>query len=167
MNEIQIKKQGAVVLHDTPTAFRLVDVRADAKRFPRIASTPIEQAQLFTRQIVVSTFLILGKQETAENIDFIATTLYALIMQDDRMNARYLSWYEAGRAVRNAAVDGELYGISAATLFGAMLNYIRTEGKDAERMAVAQKQQQQRALPPQVEAAIDKVADAVAKKWKV
>lgn len=166
MTAITTTNTASVILHDTPASYKLVEVRMDEKRFPRIAATPVEQAQLFTRQIVVSTFLVLGKVETPDNIDFIATTLYALIMQDDRYNARHLSWYEAGRAVRNAAVDGELYGISAATLFGAMLNYIRTEGKEVDRTAWIYKQQQQRALPPKVDAALDKIAEEVVKKWK-
>jgi hypothetical protein len=86
-------------------------------------------------------------------------------MSNDRLGAKHISWYEIGRAVKYAAADGELFGISAATLFGAVCKYIREEGSRADKRA--RQSSPTATLPPEVAAYIDRMAGAIATTKKV
>lgn len=116
----------------------LAVVRRDKETYPRISSTP--QADAISRMIpiVYGAMLYRGQESDADFIRFTASTLVAEILSDTRYGLRHLSWFEIGMVIRDAVLGGSerpLYGVSVATLYGALVTYARGEGHDAQRRA--------------------------------
>ena len=120
----------------------LVDVRLHPDKYPRISATPLEQAVEKMTRIVYAAFLYRGQDTTAVTIRFVANALVAEINNDARFGLRTLSWEEIGRVIRNAVLGGakELYGVSVASLYSALIEYAKTDGHEAERRAKQVKQ---------------------------
>ena len=115
----------------------LVEVRQHPERFPRIASTPKDEAVDKMTRIVHAAFLYRGQSTTPSTIRFVANALVAEILNDDKYGLRSLSWEEIGRVIRNAVLGGakELYGVNVASLYSALIDYAKTDGHEAERRA--------------------------------
>ena len=68
---------------------------------------------------------------------FIASALVDEIQADPQFGLRTLSWMEIGMVIRRAVLGGarELYGVSVASLYGALVDYARGEGHEADKLA--------------------------------
>ena len=115
----------------------LVEVRRDAVTFPRIAATPKEQAVKKMVALVYAAFLYRGQEIVPEKVKFIATALVDEIMADPHFGLSSLSWMEIGMVIRRAVLGGakELYGVSVASLYSALVEYAKTEGHEASKKA--------------------------------
>lgn len=118
-------------------AIELADVRRDPVTYPRISATPQEEAVAKMTQIVYGAVLYKGQEISKERLAFMANALVAEILSDTQYGLRHISWYEIGRAIRNAVLGGgrEMYGVSVSSLYAALIDYAKGEGHAAEQMA--------------------------------
>lgn len=115
----------------------LVKVRADAEAFPRIGATPFDKAVELIRPLVYSAVLYNGQEITESRLDFVSASLVSEILNDRKLGLRSLSWYEVGMVIRDAVLGcaREMYGISVATLYSALVDYAKGEGHEAQKKA--------------------------------
>ena len=107
----------------------LLDMRADAKRFPRIGTLSREQAVLEMSKIVSQAFLYKGQAADPKNIQFIACALVDELQSDlDRLGTKHISFGEISRVVKRAVLQDDMYGISVASLYKVIIDYIKGEG---------------------------------------
>ena len=112
----------------------LLDMRADSKQFPRLHSIPREQAIAGMVKIVTQAFLYRGQASDPSNIQFIASTLLDELLEDDKYGARNISLGEIQVVVKRAVLGGsEMFGISIASLYKVIMDYVKTEGHLIER----------------------------------
>ena len=115
----------------------LVEIRRDPERFPRIGSFSAETAAARMLSIVWAASLYRNQDLSDDKLAFISSALVAEIMNDRKYGLRQLSWEEIGVAIR-AAVLGEgreMYGISVASLFTALVDYAKGDGHEADKKA--------------------------------
>ena len=107
----------------------LLDMRADAKRFPRIGTFSREQAVLEMSKIVSQAFLYKGQAADPTNIQFISCSLVDELQADlDKLGTRNISFAEISRVVKRAVLQDDMYGISVASLYKVIIDYIKGEG---------------------------------------
>lgn len=107
----------------------LLDMRADAKRFPRIGTFSREQAVFEMSKIVSQAFLYKGQAADPTNIQFISSSLVDELQADlDKLGTRNISFAEISRIVKRSVLQDEMYGISVASLYKVIIEYIKGEG---------------------------------------
>lgn len=108
----------------------LLDIRKDAKRFPRLHTYSREQAVTEMSKIVSQAFLYKGQAADPTNIQFISCSLVDELQADlDRLGTRFLSFAEISRIVKRAVLQDEMYGISVASLYKVIVDYVKGEGR--------------------------------------
>ena len=115
----------------------LVEVRRDAVTFPRISATPKEEAVKKMIALVYAAFLYRGQEIVPEKVRFIASALVDEILADPHFGLPTISWMEIGMVIRRAVLGGakELYGVSVASLYSALVEYAKTEAHEASKKA--------------------------------
>ena len=112
-----------------PNQVSLLDIRKDAKRFPRLHTYSREQAVTEMSKIVSQAFLYKGQAADPTNIQFISCSLVDELQADlDRLGTRFLSFAEISRIVKRAVLQDEMYGISVASLYKVIVEYVKGEG---------------------------------------
>ena len=107
----------------------LLEMRMDEKRFPRIGKYSREQAVFEMSKIVSQAFLYKGQAADPKNIQFIACTIVDELQSDlDRLGTRNISFGEISRVVKRAVLQDDMYGISVASLYKVIIDYIKGEG---------------------------------------
>lgn len=107
----------------------LLEMRMDAKRFPRIGAFPREQAVFEMSKIVSQAFLYKGQAADPKNIQFISCALVDELQSDlDKLGTRHISFAEISRVVKRAVLQDDMYGISVASLYKVIIEYIKGEG---------------------------------------
>ena len=107
----------------------LLEMRMDEKRFPRIGAFPREQAVFEMSKIVSQAFLYKGQAADPKNIQFISCALVDELQSDlDRLGTKHISFAEISRVVKRAVLQDEIYGISVASLYKVIIEYIKGEG---------------------------------------
>lgn len=107
----------------------LLEMRMDEKRFPRIGAFPREQAVLEMSKIVSQAFLYKGQAADPTNIQFISCSLVDELQADlDKLGTRNISFAEISRIVKRSVLQDEMYGISVASLYKVIIEYIKGEG---------------------------------------
>ena len=116
----------------------LVDIRTDNKRFPRLHTYKREDAIGQMNMIVMMAFQFRGQQADAQSIFQMSASLIDILNEDEYgIGTKYLSFEEIKRVVRKAALGQgkEMYGISVSSLFQALADYCKGEGKMADKQA--------------------------------
>lgn len=107
----------------------LLEMRMDEKRFPRIGAFPREQAVFEMSKIVSQAFLYKGQAADPTNIQFISCSLVDELQADlDKLGTRNISFAEISRVVKRAVLQDDMYGISVASLYKVIIEYIKGEG---------------------------------------
>lgn len=137
-NEQQLAPLPQATLIDYTQPVDLVAVRKDPVSFPRISATPREDAVKRMTRIVYAAYLYRNQEVVSEMVRFTATALVDEINADTQYGLRGLSWAELGMVVRRAVLGGarELYGVSVASLYSALVDYAKGEGHEASRKAM-------------------------------
>ena len=116
----------------------LVDIRTDNKRFPRLHSYQREEAIMQMNMIIMMAFQFRGQQADAQTIIQMSSSLIDILNEDEYgIGTKYLSFEEIKRVVRKAALGQgkEMYGISVSSLFQALADYCKGEGRMADKQA--------------------------------
>ena len=107
----------------------LLEMRMDEKRFPRIGAFPREQAVFEMSKIVSQAFLYKGQAADPKNIQFISCALVDELQSDlDKLGTRHISFAEISRVVKRAVLQDDMYGISVASIYRVIIEYIKGEG---------------------------------------
>ena len=121
-----------------PAKATLVEIRTDNKRFPRLYTYPREEAVNQMNMIIVMAFQLRGQQADVQTILQMSATLIDILNEDEyAIGTKYLSFEEIKRVIRRASLGQgrEMYGISVSSLFQALADYCKGEGKMADKQA--------------------------------
>ena len=116
----------------------LVEIRTDSKTFPRLHTYRREAAVGQMNIILLMAFQYRGQNADAVTINQMSNSLIDLLLEDEYgLGMKYLTFEEIKRIVRKAALGQmkEMYGISVYTVFQALADYCRGEGKAASQQA--------------------------------
>ena len=116
----------------------LVEIRTDNKRFPRLHSYRREDAIAQMNMIIIMAFQYRGQQADTQTIILMSATLIDILNEDEYgIGTKFLSFEEIKRVVRKAALgqSKEMYGISVSSLFQALADYCKGDGRMADKEA--------------------------------
>jgi hypothetical protein len=145
----------------------LVDIRTDSKTFPRLHTYDRQEAIGQMNIILLMAFQYRGQQADAYTINQMSASLIELLIEDEySLGMKYLTFEEIKRIVRKAALGQgkEMYGISVSSIFQALADYCKGEGKMASQQArviLEQKRELARAI---VAPMLDSYANTLIKK---
>ena len=111
----------------------LVEVRMHPEKYQRIGATPFQESVEKMCPMVYAAFLYRGQETTEKVIKYIAGTLVKEILADTQFGLDSLSWLEIGMVIRRAVLGAgkEMFGVSVASLYAALVDYAKTEGHEA------------------------------------
>ena len=116
----------------------LVDIRTDNKRFPRLHTYRREDAIAQMNMIIIMAFQFRGQQADTQTIVLMSSSLIDILNEDEYgIGTKYLSFEEIKRVVKKAVLGQgkEMYGISVSSLFQALADYCKGEGRMANQQA--------------------------------
>jgi len=111
-----------------PGQASLMEMRADATRFPRLNVITREQAISGLTRIVSQAFLYRGQAADPVNVQFIANSLLNELLDDEKYGASCLSLAEIQVVVKRAVLESDMFGISVASLYKSIMAYVKGEG---------------------------------------
>ena len=121
----------------------LLEMRADATRFPRINTMSREQAVSGLIRIVSQAFLYRGQAADPVNVQFISNALLNELLDDDKYGAGYLSLAEIQVIVKRAVLGGsEMFGISVASLYKIIMEFVKGEGHRNQQQVLEQRKKE-------------------------
>lgn len=136
----EMTKTSSQLMTPASSQASLLDMRADAKRFPRIGAFPREQAVFEMSKIVSQAFLYKGQSADPKNIQFISCSLVDELQADlDKLGTRNISFAEISRIVKRAVLQDDMYGISVASLYKVIIEYVKGEGHKLQREVLERK----------------------------
>ena len=126
-----------------PGQVSLLEMRADATRFPRINTMSREQAVSGLIRIVSQAFLYRGQAADPVNVQFISNALLNELLEDDKYGAGYLSLAEIQVVVKRAVLGGsEMFGISVASLYKVIMEFVKGEGHRNQQQVLEQRKKE-------------------------
>ena len=126
-----------------PGQASLLEMRADATRFPRINTMSREQAVSGLIRIVSQAFLYRGQAADPVNVQFISNALLNELLEDDKYGAGYLSLAEIQVVVKRAVLGGsEMFGISVSSLYKVIMEFVKGEGHRNQQQVLEQRQKE-------------------------
>ena len=125
-----------VVVHQGNSS--LVEIRIDDKKFPRLYTYSREDAVYQMNMVIMMAFQFRGQQADAMTIHQMSISLIDILNEDEYgIGTKFLSFEEIKRVVRKAVLGQgrEMYGISVSSLFQALADYCKGEGRMADKEA--------------------------------
>lgn len=116
----------------------LVDIRTDNRRFPRLHTYRREEAIRQMNIIILMAFQFKGQQADVATITQMSNSLIDILNEDEYgIGTKFLSFEEIKRVVRKSVLGQgrEMYGISVSSIFQALADYCKGEGKVADKEA--------------------------------
>ena len=148
MNEIATTGQKAT----------LVDIRTDNRKFPRLHTYRREDAIAQMNMIIMMAFQYRGQQADAQTVIQMSSSLIEILNEDEYgIGTRFLSFEEIKRVIRRASLgqSREMYGISVSSLYQALADYCKGEGrmadKEAKEIAAKQRELKNSIIAPMLE----------------
>lgn len=131
------------IVNYNPGRASLLEMRADATRFPRINTMSREQAVSGLIRIVSQAFLYRGQAADPVNVQFISNALLNELLEDDKYGAGYLSLAEIQVIVKRAILGGsEMFGISVASLYKVIMEFVKGEGHLNQQQVLEQRKKE-------------------------
>ena len=118
----------------TPGQASLLEMRADATRFPRLKTLPREQAVSGLTRIISQAFLYRGQTADPVNVQFIANALLDELLEDGKYGAGNISLAEIRVVVKRAVLNTDMFGISVASLYKVIIAFCKNEGHTNQTM---------------------------------
>lgn len=147
-----------------PAKATLVEIRTDNKRFPRLHTYRKEDAVSQMNMIIMMAFQLRGQQADVQTILQMSATLIDILNEDEYgIGTKFLSFEEIKRVVRKAALgqSKEMYGISVSSLFQALADYCKGEGrmanKQAREIAANQREMRNSIIAPMIQGRIEEM----------
>lgn len=121
-----------------PAKATLVEIRTDNVKYPRLHTYRREEAISQMNMIIMMAFQYRGQQADVQTIMQMSASLIDILLEDEYgIGTKYLSFEEIKRVIRRASLGQgrEMYGISVSSLFQALADYCRGEGRSADKEA--------------------------------
>lgn len=144
MNELtQQQRQMAVA----PQKASLLEIRTDSKKYPRLYTYRREEAVNLMNGVILMAYQYRGQQADTSTIVMMSSSLIDILLEDEfAIGTRYISFEEIKRIVKKAVLGQgkEMFGISVSSIFQAIADYCKGEGRVASQQAreVAAKQRE-------------------------
>lgn len=142
----------------------LVEIRTDNKRFPRLYTYRKEDAVSQMNMIIMMAFQLRGQQADVQTILQMSATLIDILNEDEYgIGTQYLSFEEIKRVIRRASLGQgkEMYGISVSSLFQALADYCKGEGRmanqQAREIAANQREMRNSIIAPMIQGRIEEM----------
>ena len=117
------------IVNYNPGRASLLEMRADATRFPRLKNIPRDQAVSGLTRIITQAFLYRGQAADPVNVQFISNALLNELLENEECGSSYLSLAEIQVVVKRAVLgEAEMFGISVASLYKVIMAYVKGEG---------------------------------------
>ncbi len=121
----------------------ILRMRMDSKTYRRLYKYEKSDAVFEMSKIVSKAFLYRGQAADPNNINFISSALVDELLQEQKYNAKFLSFEEIGLIVKNAVLgNAEMFGISVASLYKVIMDWIKTDGTRLQNEAAELRKQQ-------------------------
>lgn len=147
-----------------PAKATLVEIRTDNKRFPRLHTYRKEDAVSQMNMIIMMAFQLRGQQADVQTILQMSATLIDILNEDEYgIGTQYLSFEEIKRVIRRASLgqSREMYGISVSSLFQALADYCKGEGrmadKEAKEIAANHREMRNSIIAPMIQGRIEEM----------
>lgn len=132
-----------------PEKATLVEIRTDNRAFPRLHTYRREEAVAQMNIILLMAFQFRGQQADVATITQMSASLTDILNEDEYgIGTKFLSFEEIKRVVRRSALGQgrEMYGISVSSVYQALADYCRNEGRAANQEArqIAEKKREMR-----------------------
>ena len=146
MNEV-------IAYNDQSKDISLVEIRREPDRFPRLNRVSFQEAMIRMQSIIHMASMYMRADLDKDSITFMAQALITELLDDKKYGAQYISFEEIGRAVKKAVLrqGKEMYGLSVSSLYACIIDYIKTEGHDADKAAKRCVEQRNIALDARVD----------------
>ena len=121
-----------------PAKATLVEIRTDNVKYPRLHTYRREDAISQMNMIIMMAFQYRGQQADVQTIMQMSATLIEILNEDEYgIGTKYLTFEEIKRVIKRAALGQgkEMYGISVSSIFQALADYCRGEGRKADQQA--------------------------------
>ena len=125
-NELTTQETG--VVNYNPGRASLLEMRADADRFPRIKTLPREQVVDGLTRIVSQAFLYRGQTADKTNIQFVSSALADELLESED-GTRNLSLAEIQVIVKRAVLNTDMF-LSVSTLYKVIIAFVKGEGRE-------------------------------------
>lgn len=122
----------------TPAKASLVEIRTNNKDFPRLHTYRREEAIAQMNIILLMAYQYKGQQADVPTITLMSSSLIDILNEDEYgIGTKFLSFEEIKRVVKKAVLGQgkEMYGISVSSIFQALADYCKGEGRVADKEA--------------------------------
>jgi hypothetical protein len=143
-----------LIIQNQTNEVSLVDIRKQPERFPRLGKVSFPEAMVRMQSIIHMASMYMRADLDKDSITFMAQALITELLEDKKYGAQYISFEEISRAVKKAVLrqGKEMYGLSVSSLYACIIDYIKTEGHDADKAAKRCIEQRNIALDARVDA---------------
>lgn len=142
----------------------LVEIRSDNRKYPRLHTYQREAAIGQMNMILIMAFQFRGQNADTQTIVQMSASLIDILMEDEYgIGTRFLSFEEIRRVVRRAVLgqSKEMFGISVSSIFQALADYCKGEGRMADReakqIASRQREMRQSIIAPMIQGHIEEM----------
>lgn len=147
-----------------PAKATLVEIRTDNKRFPRLHSYRREDAIAQMNMIIIMAYQFRGQNADTQTIVQTSSSLIDILTEDEYgIGTKYLSFEEIKRVIRKAVLgqSKEMFGISVSSLFQALADYCKGEGRmanqQAREIAANQREMRNSIIAPMIQGHIEEM----------
>lgn len=136
MNGIAATQQGQMAV--SPQKATLVEIRTDSKRFPRLYTYQREDAINLMNGVILMAYQYRGQQADTLSIVQMSSSLVDILNEDEfSIGTKYITFEEIKRVVKKAVLGQakEMFGISVSSIFQAIADYCKGEGRMASQQA--------------------------------
>ena len=136
MNGMTTMPQGQMAVSQGKAT--LVEIRTDSKKFPRLYTYPREEAISLMSGLVLMAYQYRGQQADTYTIMQISSALIDILIEDEfSIGTKYISFEEIKRVIKKAVLGQgkEMFGISVSSIFQAIAEYCKGEGRVASKQA--------------------------------
>ena len=132
------KYSGQPPMRVTPAKASLVEIRTNNRDFPRLHTYRREEAIAQMNIILLMAYQYKGQQADVPTITLMSSSLIDILNEDEYgIGTKFLSFEEIKRVVKKAVLGQgkEMYGISVSSIFQALADYCKGEGRVADKEA--------------------------------
>ena len=147
----------------------LLEIRMDAKRYPRLHTYPREEAVMEMSKVVTQAFLYKGQAADPTNIQFISCSLVDELQADlDNMGTKNISFEEISRIVKRAILTDDIF-LSVSSFYKVIMTYIKGEGHQLQKQVIEERKQAdlEQIKKSPVYQMLTASAAEMAKQWKI
>jgi hypothetical protein len=163
---IPVTSQVAVSKQDA----RFLEIRMDSHKYKRIYKYEKTEAVFQMSKIVTKAFLYRGQAVDSASVNFISNALVEEILLEEKWGAKYLTFEEIEMIVKGAVLgNAEMFGVSVASLYKVILDWVKTDGTRLQNQAAELKRQQntQALRDSMVAPMLQAYADSFSKNHKI